>query len=103
MRYRVLVARRGRVDITAIAVWLQERSPVAADKWLDAVEAALASLARRPQRCHLAPEAAHLGRSVRQFIVGKYRLLFVVEGNAVVVLHVRHGARKEWNGADQGP
>lgn len=103
MRYRVLVARRGGLDITAIAVWLQERSPVAAVKWLDAVEAALASLALRPQRCRLAPEAAHLRRSVRQFIVGNYRLLFVVEGEAVVVLHVRHGARKEWDGADQGP
>ena len=103
MVYRVRVARRGGLDITAIAVWLQERSPVAAVKWLDAVAVALASLAQRPQRCRLAPEAAHLGRPVRQLIVGKYRLLFVVDGEAVVVLHVRHGARKGWDGADQGP
>ncbi len=67
------------------------------------MEVALASLALRPQRCRLAREAAHLGRPVRQLIVGKYRLLFVVDGEALVVLHVRHGARKGWGGADEGP
>lgn len=103
MRYRVRVARRGGLDITEIALWLQERMPTAATNWLDAVEVALASLATRPQRCRAAPEAELIGAKVRQLMLDKYRILFVIEGDTVVLLHVRHGARQAWDGADEPP
>jgi plasmid stabilization system protein ParE len=32
---------------------------------------------------------------IRQLLYGNYRLLFTVRDDAVVILHVRHGAR-EW-------
>jgi plasmid stabilization system protein ParE len=57
------------------------------------LEAAIASLATFPGRCSLAPEATAVGRESRQLVVGKntkYRVLFVVQDQAVSVLHVRH-------------
>jgi len=57
------------------------------------------SLSELPLRCPVAPES-RLGlvdREVRQLLYGlnywKYRILFVVERDRVLVAHVRHGAR----------
>jgi plasmid stabilization system protein ParE len=49
-----------------------------------------------PERCSLAAESPVLGHEIRHLIVGSYRVLFTVRGDAVYVLHVRHGARREW-------
>ena len=41
----------------------------------------------------VAPEAAIIGREIRQLWVGKartYRILFVVEGDTVAIIHIRH-------------
>jgi hypothetical protein len=53
----------------------------------------IASLQQFPYRCSLAPEAAIIGREIRQLWVGKgrtYRILFVVEGDTIAILHIRH-------------
>jgi len=41
----------------------------------------------------VAPEAAIIGREIRQLWVGKgrtYRILLVVEGDTVAIIHIRH-------------
>jgi len=41
----------------------------------------------------VAPEAAIIGREIRQLWVGKgrtYRILFVVESDTIAILHIRH-------------
>ena len=53
----------------------------------------LASLQQFPYRCSVAAEAAIIGREIRQLWVGKrrtYRILFVVEGDTIAILHIRH-------------
>jgi plasmid stabilization system protein ParE len=42
-----------------------------------------------PLSCALAPESEDLGIEVRQLIVRRYRVLFIVTRRAVTVLHVR--------------
>lgn len=42
-----------------------------------------------PLSCPLAPESDDLGLTVRQLIVQRYRVLFIVEKKAVTILHVR--------------
>ena len=58
----------------------------------------LSSLGTQPRRCPLAPEADAFGEEIRQLLYGRrggrYRILFRVEGDAVLVLYVRHGARR---------
>ena len=78
--------------------WIAQRSGEAAERWLNGLEEAILSLQDFPTRCGLAPESKRLKFELRQFIYGKrsgrYRVLFVVRGNAVHVLEVRHGARR---------
>jgi len=46
-------------------------------------------LTSTPLRCPLAPESEELGISVRQLIIGRYRILFVVEKQTVLILHLK--------------
>jgi len=41
-----------------------------------------------PMACPLAPEAEQLGVSIRHLIVGRFRVLFMVRGRTVTILHV---------------
>jgi plasmid stabilization system protein ParE len=62
------------------------------------MEDAIASLATFPKRCPLAPETVRFPFEVRQLLYGRkphvYRILFTIEGDTVIVLHIRHGRRK---------
>ena len=91
-RFNVRVARRALRDLQGIHAWISEGSPQAADAWLIATRGEIALLALFPQRCPAAREAAAFPQDIRQLIVGKYRVLFCVEGSTVYVLHVRHAA-----------
>ena len=70
----------------------------AGERWFVALRAAIASLAQLPSRCHLAPEHLNSPVELRQLLYGRrphvYRTLFTIDGDAVYVLHVRHGRRK---------
>ncbi len=61
---------------------------------------AVESLTERPNRCALAPEFR--AKRIRHLLYGKgrnvYRILFRVNGEAVEILTVRHGARKPLKG-----
>jgi plasmid stabilization system protein ParE len=63
-------------------------------RMMDAIE----SLASHPQRCPLAPETPFFTEEIRQLLYGRgrcvHRILFTIKDDSVVVLHVRHGARK---------
>lgn len=94
MNYQVTIQPEAFQEIEDAYRWLCDNlSPDLANKWFNDLETAIASLATFPRRCSLAPEATAVGREVRQLIVGKktkYRVLFVVQDQAVSVLHVRH-------------
>ena len=51
----------------------------------------------RPGRCRLAPEDEVFPSEVRELFYRKkfdvYRVLFTVEGDMVIVLHIQHGRR----------
>jgi plasmid stabilization system protein ParE len=48
-----------------------------------------------PLGCPIAPESEELGTPIRQLVIQRYRVLFIVEKRTVTILHVR-GA---WLGA----
>ena len=89
---RLRYAPRAANDLVAIADYLTERSPSAAR----AVEARILSAAQ------LLKEFPHTGHtleqrpSVRVMPVGRYPylLFYSVSVDEVIILHVRHGARK---------
>ena len=98
MKYRVLIHPDAERELKAAHAWLREQSPDAAERWRKGLVKRAATLATFPERCPLAPESKKLGEEVRQLLYGRrratrYRLLFVIEGRIVTLLHIRHGAR----------
>lgn len=94
MTRRVVIEERAARDITEYAHWIAAQgSPLNAVRWVEAIEGAIASLAQMPDRCALAPEAPAFDLPVRQLLFKSHRVLFVLKGRAVHVLHVRHAAR----------
>jgi len=91
--YVVHVARRAVRDLQAIYDWIASDSISGAGAWLSRIQQEIKKLAYLPGRCRLAREAASVGDEVRQLIVGRYRVLFVIRGLEVHVLHIRHSAR----------
>ena len=98
MNYRVIISATAMAEIQEAFEWLANQSPLAADRWRAALLQAVDSLEALPDRYPLAPEAAHLGMEIRQLLHGRrrgiYRILFTIQDNRVLVLRVRHGARR---------
>lgn len=67
-------------------VWGDKQAKAWAQELQRAVKLRLTSL---PLSCPLAPESDDLGIEVRQLIVQRYRVLFIVEKKTVTILHVR--------------
>jgi hypothetical protein len=67
-------------------------------RWFQKLNVAVNSLAEMPERCLVAPENSGFSFDVRQLLYGhkphQYRVLFTIEANSVIVLHIRHGRRR---------
>jgi len=96
-RRSVIVELPAQQDIAVARLWIAEYDVEAADRWFDSIYDSIGSLEMFPERCPLAPESRFLNREIREIFHGrrqyKYRILFTVTGDAVHVLHIRHGAR----------
>ena len=99
MAFRVEITARAKSDVGLILRWLlSQQADVAAQRWFQGFTDAVASLSNFPSRCPLAPESAIVPFEVRQLIYGRkphaYRVLFTIEGDVVIVHHIRHGRQK---------
>jgi len=95
VKYAVDLADQARADLFGIATWIAADFPENAARWLVDIEGAVRGLDRIPDRCPLAIEALEIdGCALRQLVHGNYRILFVVSGARVHVLHIRHAARR---------
>ena len=97
MTYRVIVTPEAETDLRTTYRYIRGQAPRAARDWIKRARQAAKSLARYPERCPLAPESASFGQPIRELLFGTgnrgtYRFLFVVLGQSVYVLHVRHGS-----------
>ena len=107
MTHRVSVQRTAKLDMLEACRWISRDSPAAASKWLNKIWKAIQTLESNPERCALARESEVFRQPIRQLLVGKrrgvYRVLFQIRDDEVLVLHVRHGARRqleEWDTKD---
>lgn len=90
MSYRVFVSPEAQADIDRAINWLADNHPEEARHWSDDIAAALLSLESFPTRTPRVRRSQRL----RQLVAGRYRLIFVVEGNDVEVMRVAHGSRR---------
>jgi len=67
-------------------VWGDEQ----AKAWIRELRRTIKSrLTTRPLSCPIAPESEDLGIPIRQLIMQRYRILFILEKRLVTILHVR--------------
>lgn len=86
--------RVAQTDMDSLVGWIAQRSPKGAERWIEALAAVVADLARNPFEFGLAYEKVFRSDEVREVFFktahgNRYRLLFVVVGEEVRILRVR--------------
>jgi len=98
MAFRVELLPRAKADLESIWLWLAERTPLHGAAWFNGLEQAVYSLGESPDRCPIARSLSTPSDPIRQLLYGRYphvyKVYFHVVGDAVEVMHIRHGARK---------
>lgn len=104
MTFRVVIAKRAKEDLRRYFLLAAEHAPDTAGKWLDRFETALESLAIHPERFALAPENHLVKETIRQSFfgqrVGRFRVLFTIRDEDVIVLHIRRGSMNKATAED---
>lgn len=101
MAFRVNLTDRATRDLDAILEWLlAHEAGETGLRWFQKMRETIASLAEFPHRCPLAPENKEFPFEVRQLLYGRrkphqYRVLFTIHEDEVIVLHIRHGRRRQ--------
>ncbi len=94
MTYSVVLLSRAETELAEMAVWLSERSPEGAVRWLDAFDTARKALSANPEGCGLAPEDELVEEEIRQILFQTrrgqtYRAIFTIVEDEVRILHIR--------------
>lgn len=95
----VIVTPQAAGDLTEAWAWLRERNPHAADEWLAGIREVILALGRFPEAHPVAPESSAFDLEIRRAPYGRttrWRIYYALIGDAVHVLHVRHGRRSDW-------
>jgi plasmid stabilization system protein ParE len=106
MIYRVVITPEAESDLRTAYRYIRGYAPHAARDWIRRARLSARSLARRPERCPLAPESTSFDQPIRELLFGAgnrgtYRFLFVVIDRSVYVVHVRHGSMLPLSPSDE--
>jgi plasmid stabilization system protein ParE len=101
--FKIHVTARAERDIQAFhdVVAIRKMQPLNAARWAVGLHRAIETLSENPLRCKAAPEGELFGQDIHQLLHKAHRVLFVVEGDVVEVLHVRHGKREPGLGDEE--
>jgi plasmid stabilization system protein ParE len=91
---RVRYGERALADLEGIFQYLNDRSPSDAHNVIEAVYAAINSVADHPLSAQLTSDL-----QIRVKIVGRYgyKIFYSAAVDTIEILHVRHGARRPWS------
>jgi toxin ParE1/3/4 len=92
-KYRVETNPAAEDDIRQTRDYIAADNPQAAQRWARDVERLINRLESFPFAHEVIPEAAELGVKYRHRLFGKYRIIYRVENDRVIILRVIHGAR----------
>jgi plasmid stabilization system protein ParE len=98
MEYRIELSAQAVQDADEIVARIAQQYVRMAQRWEAGLLKAIESLKLFPERCSLAPESDAFGQEIRQQFHGKrrnkYRILFTIHEDKVLILRVLHGSRK---------
>ncbi len=100
MVFQVELSAHATQDIEEHYVWIQERSPAAAERWFNGIMVAIHTLKDFPERCSKIPEQKSFTQQIRHLIYQKHRIIFTVQYTIVYILAVRHTAKKPLENED---
>lgn len=92
-RYRLSYAEPAILELDDAYSYIYRDSPEHAEAWRQRLENATESLKSSPRRCPLAPENAFSESEIRHLVFENYRILFTIDEDTVLILHIRHAAR----------
>jgi len=99
MKHRVIFQPRALRELEEQYQYVAGQSPDSAARWFNRFVSALDGLANNPERCAIAREGGLVGREIRQLLFGRgrgvRRALFIVEGDSVRILCIRHSAQQD--------
>ncbi len=90
-KFKVVFHRQAITDIDTsfewgIEVWGKEQAVKWARNFYDACRERLSQF---PESCSIAPESKDVGMTIRQLLIDRYRVLFVIEESTVEIIYVR--------------
>jgi len=90
-KYKLIFHPLAEMDISSSFQWgCRTWGRKNAKAWVRELRRAMINrLTSTPLGCSLAPESEELGVPIRHLIVGRYRILFLVEKKTVTILHVK--------------
>lgn len=90
MTYTVILTQNARREMDISYDWGCDKwGKTQAKKWYRGLMQAVLGLEHFPESQPLAPESEETGILLRQLIYGRYRILFTVEQNMVLILYCR--------------
>jgi len=99
VEYQVSFTSRFQAHLKDIGDYIAQDGPTNALRWIEELERQLSKLRKFPERHGAARENDSHDIELRQMLYGrgrnKYRVIFTIRNNEIVVLDIRHGARKE--------
>jgi len=98
--YRLRVTPRAVADADEACAWIAEHpSPAQAERWYQGLFKQMETLTRQPTRCPRAVESDRFPEELRELLYGtrkaKYRIIFAIRENDVVVLYIHHSSRRD--------
>ncbi|ACR14444.1 plasmid stabilization system [Teredinibacter turnerae T7901] len=90
-KYRIDIKPTAEKDLARRYAQIEQESPQNAVSWYLRIIEAIEKLDELAERCPTAPEDLDIQKGIRHLVIGDYRVLYVIEGETVSVLHVRHG------------
>ena len=90
-KYRVEIKPTAENDLVRKYAQIEKESSQNAVNWYLRVIEAIEKLKELAGRCPIAREDLDIQRGIRYLFIGNYRVLYVIEGDAVSVVHVQHG------------
>jgi len=89
-KYRVRYSAEALTDLLASYEWgISNWGLGKADEWFDHIDNMIrTNLSTLPLACSLAPENIHLKYETRQLLIGRYRVLFHMKAEEVLVVHI---------------
>ncbi len=91
-KYRIEIKPTAENDLARRCQQIAEESPQNAVNWYLQTIEAIEKLDVLAERCPIAPEDLDIQQGIRHLIIGNYRALYLINGDVVEVLHMRHGS-----------